>query len=551
MIKTKLFDDKNAEEIFENLISTEIKQKYPNITEEIEKRIEYEKYEVKRLGFIPYFLFVRELWNVIKSSDSCAYADGVESGCVLNYLLEITDMEPIENGLYFESFINDRYYKKDFPHYFFNVRESMLNTVCKAIQKEVGKRGIGVRTENHFRSHTVELYFDGESSKQGFFITLGLDEYTDLIHLCEEKTGVDCPAYTDYTDEKVWELFQKEQFENPFIEYAKEHRKSHPHTFMQLADAISGGFFIYDYYSDDQSAFLQSSYAKDGTPHYKEEWIRLVSIKIGIDSAKAHYYNRELCRYQIFGKYQSKDKALKEFFANGEKAGCEKSTLEKLVDDVNPYTVAWKAIVDTIATQIYKIAYFQAHFHDEYLAAVKTVYQEKLKSRLDNGVVILDLETDGLEPVEVQDDFEEELHFILKIDALRMRNNTVVDRLKTYVYRGWDIPPEFAEMLKINYNDLYKAPKINEVMERLSAFIGNLPVITHNVPFVQKFLEHYDRNLLLKRLYCEDVITYFNKIVQPNQPIRQLKKMKETMTIPSDLCDVEAIKEIVIDITKR
>ncbi len=544
MTNTVLFDEKNAEEIFENLISTEIKQKYPNITEEIEKRIEYEKSEVKRLGFFPYFLFVRKLWGIIENVDPCAYADGVQSGCILNYLLGITDIDPIENGLYFESFINDRYYKKDFPHYFFNVRESMLNAICKAIQKEVEKSGIGVRTENHFRSHTVELYFDGESSKQGFFITLGLDEYADLIHLCEEKTGVDCPAYTDYTDEKVWELFQKEQFENPFIEYAKEHRKSHPHTFMQLADAISGGFFIYDYYSDDQSAFLQSSYAKDGSPHYKEDWIRLVSATLGIDSAKAHYYNRELCRYQLFGKYLSKDKALKEFIADGEKAGCEKSTLQKIVDDVNPYTVAWKAIVDTIATQIYKIAYFQANFHDEYVAAVKTTYQEKLKSCLDNGVVIFDLDTDGLEPVEIKTG-DEEVHFIMKIEALRMRNNTVVDRLETYVYRGLDIPPKLAEVLRLNYDDLCKAIKTDEVMKRLSVFLGKLPVITHNVPFVEKFLDFYDQNRLLKRLYCEDVITYFNKIIQPDKPIRTMRSMRKTLRIEQTLTDAEAMREMV------
>lgn len=543
MIKTKLFDDKNAEEIFENLISTEIKQKYPNITEEIEKRIEYEKYEVKRLGFISYFLFVRELWNVIKSSDSCAYADGVESGCVLNYLLEITDMDPIKNGLYFESFINDRYYKKDFPHYFFNVRESMLNTVCKAIQKEVGKRGIGVRTENHFRSHTVELYFDGESSKQGFFITLGLSEYADLIHLCEEATGVDCPAYADYTDEKVWELFRKGQFENPFIDYAKEHRQYHPQNFCQLAAAISEGFFVSDYYNG-RVVSLRSLNEKDKTSHYKEDWIRLVSATLGIDSAKAHYYNRELCRYQLFGKYLSKGKALKEFIADGEKAECEKSTLQKIVDDVNPYMVAWKAIVDTIATQIYKIAYFQVHFHDEYVAAVETVYQEKLKSRLDNGVVIFDLDTDGLEPVEIKTG-DEEVHFIMKIEALRMRNNTVVDRFEAYVYRGLDIPPKLAEVFRLNYDDLCKAIKTDEVMKRLSVFLGNLPVITHNVPFVEKFLDFYDQNRLFKRLYCEDVITYFNKIIQPDKPIRTMRSMRKTLQIEQTITDAEAMREMV------
>lgn len=544
MIKTKLFDDKNAEEIFENLISTGIKQKYPNITEETEKRIEYEKSEVKRLHFIPYFLFVRELWGIIKSVDPCAYADGVESGCILNYLLGITDIDPIENGLYFEGFINDRYYKKDYPHYFFNVRESMAKMVCEAIQQEMEIKGINVRTEEHFRWYSIDIHFDGENIKQGFFITLGLSEYADLIHLCEEKTGVDCPAYTDYTDEKVWELFQKEQFENPFIEYAKEHRKSHPHTFMQLADAISGGFFIYDYYSDDQSAFLQSSYAKDGSPHYKEDWMRLVSATLGIDSAKAHYYNRELCRYQLSGKYLSKDKALKEFIADGEKAGCEESTIQKLIDRVNPCAINWKAIVDTLTTQIYKMAYFQAHFHDEYLNAVRTVYQEKLKNRLDDGVVILDLDADGLEPVEIKTG-DEGVHFILKIEALRMRNNTVDDFFEVYVYRGLDIPPKLAEVLRINYDDLCKAIRTDEVMKRLSVFLGNLPVITHNVPFVEKFLDFYDQNRLLKRLYCEEVITYFNKIIQPDKPIRTMRSMRKTLQIEQTITDAEAMQKIL------
>lgn len=80
--------------------------RYPDKTDEIQKRIDKELAVIKQMGFISYFLMN---WDIVSYARSKGYfyvGRGSGANSVVAYLLRITDVDPIELDLYFERFIN-------------------------------------------------------------------------------------------------------------------------------------------------------------------------------------------------------------------------------------------------------------------------------------------------------------------------------------------------------------------------------------------------------------------------------------------------------------
>ena len=71
--------------------------------EEYKKRLAYEMDAIKKMGFEGYFLLVHSYCNSVKRR---GIARGSSGGSLVCYLSNITDIDPIEFGLYFERFID-------------------------------------------------------------------------------------------------------------------------------------------------------------------------------------------------------------------------------------------------------------------------------------------------------------------------------------------------------------------------------------------------------------------------------------------------------------
>lgn len=67
------------------------------------KRFEYELDSLHRMGFVDYILLVYSYCHVGKRR---GIGRGSGGGSLINYLVDITDIDPIEHGLYFERFID-------------------------------------------------------------------------------------------------------------------------------------------------------------------------------------------------------------------------------------------------------------------------------------------------------------------------------------------------------------------------------------------------------------------------------------------------------------
>ena len=80
---------------------------YPEVTEEVRQRLEYELDIIHRMGYDSYFLIV---WDFINHSREQGIAvgpgRGSAAGSIVSYILGITNLDPLKHDLLFERFLN-------------------------------------------------------------------------------------------------------------------------------------------------------------------------------------------------------------------------------------------------------------------------------------------------------------------------------------------------------------------------------------------------------------------------------------------------------------
>ncbi len=96
------------------------------------------------------------------------------------------------------------------------------------------------------------------------------------------------------------------------------------------------------------------------------------------------------------------------------------------------------------------------------------------------SIVAVDIETTGLNPAEDR---------IIEIGAVRFNGRRVEDTWSTLVNPGQAIPGFITQLTGISNNMVQHAPRISDVMGDLIAFVGERPVVGHNISFDLTFLQ--------------------------------------------------------------
>lgn len=94
-------------------------------------------------------------------------------------------------------------------------------------------------------------------------------------------------------------------------------------------------------------------------------------------------------------------------------------------------------------------------------------------------LVALDLETTGLDPANDS---------IIEFGAVRLKNGEIVDELAILIDPGFSIPTETTLITGIRTEDVRGKPSIASVLSQIQSFVGQSPVIGHNVEFDMGFL---------------------------------------------------------------
>lgn len=95
--------------------------------------------------------------------------------------------------------------------------------------------------------------------------------------------------------------------------------------------------------------------------------------------------------------------------------------------------------------------------------------------------IALDLETTGFDPV--ADD-------PIEVAAIRFDENQIYERFQTLVNPGKTIPQIVTHITGIHDEDVANAPKLEDVKEQILAFIGDYPIVGHNITFDTTFLRN-------------------------------------------------------------
>ncbi|MBF8807789.1 MAG: DNA polymerase III subunit alpha [Enterococcus lacertideformus] len=125
-------EQKSASQYLDELCHTKLKERVASITSEYEERLAYELAIIHQMGFDDYFLIV---WDVMafahRQKIITGAGRGSAAGSLVAYILEITDVDPLQYDLLFERFLNPERYTMpdidlDIPD---NRREEVLGYV--------------------------------------------------------------------------------------------------------------------------------------------------------------------------------------------------------------------------------------------------------------------------------------------------------------------------------------------------------------------------------------------------------------------------------------
>ncbi|HHW74536.1 MAG TPA: DNA polymerase III subunit alpha, partial [Firmicutes bacterium] len=98
---------RDAGDYLNQLCRKGLRERYCEITEALEQRLEYELRIINQMGYANYFLIVWDLIKYARSADVLVGPGrGSAAGSLVAYCLKITDIDPIANGLIFERFLN-------------------------------------------------------------------------------------------------------------------------------------------------------------------------------------------------------------------------------------------------------------------------------------------------------------------------------------------------------------------------------------------------------------------------------------------------------------
>ena len=133
---------KDSEIYFDGLVDAGFKRKYPNATEEHLERLEYEKVTIKKMGYCDYFLINWDFINWSRENNiPIGPGRGSAAGSIVAYCLDITKLDPISNGLYFERFLNPE--RVSPPDIDTDINANDRQEVIEYIKQRYGKERVG------------------------------------------------------------------------------------------------------------------------------------------------------------------------------------------------------------------------------------------------------------------------------------------------------------------------------------------------------------------------------------------------------------------------
>ncbi len=97
----------SSDAYFEKLCTQGFARRYPQGSQALRERLDFEMDMIRKMGFVDYFLIVSDFIGYAKSHQiPVGPGRGSAAGSMVSYCLNITDVDPMKYNLYFERFLN-------------------------------------------------------------------------------------------------------------------------------------------------------------------------------------------------------------------------------------------------------------------------------------------------------------------------------------------------------------------------------------------------------------------------------------------------------------
>jgi len=135
------------------------------------------------------------------------------------------------------------------------------------------------------------------------------------------------------------------------------------------------------------------------------------------------------------------------------------------------------------------------------------------------SIVSLDIETTGL---------DSQADAVTEIGVLRFDGNRVEAEWTTLVNPGRHIPEFISSLTGISDEMVRQAPRVGDILGELAAFIGNAPILGHNIQFDLSFFKKYNLFTLNERIDTYELAS----ILLPSASRYNLGALGQALGIP-------------------
>lgn len=130
-------EGKTADQFLADLCHHDLPRYYPNPTPEIRERLDYELELIKKTQFANYFLVVWDIISFAKEQNILCGVRGSAAASIVLRCLGITEVDPIENKLVFERFLNLE--RKEMPDIDLDFEDARRDQVIAYVTNRYGK----------------------------------------------------------------------------------------------------------------------------------------------------------------------------------------------------------------------------------------------------------------------------------------------------------------------------------------------------------------------------------------------------------------------------
>ncbi|HSX19257.1 MAG TPA: DNA polymerase III subunit alpha [Candidatus Saccharimonadales bacterium] len=136
----KVPEETNPDEYLKKLVYEGIVQKVEEVTEEIEKRLEYELSVISKKGYSTYFLVVADFVNWTRNQGIISTTRGSAAGSLVSYAIGITAVNPLDFKLPFERFLN--LYRPSLPDIDTDFADNRRDEVIQYVRDKYGSEKV-------------------------------------------------------------------------------------------------------------------------------------------------------------------------------------------------------------------------------------------------------------------------------------------------------------------------------------------------------------------------------------------------------------------------